>query len=158
LKVLGFDLRILVSRTTFAVFYGFATLLVFYEIPNLLLKNVATGSVGNLPIENEGYFLTYAILITVLSGLQIIFKGHFLGDAASVSNGVAQIFYIYSFANGGFFTEYLSSVGVTVSINFQTILYLMMIPSALTIISTVISTSARISMRRSELVLDEVTL
>jgi len=139
-----------------AVFYGFVTVVVFYEIPNLLLKNVG-GNLSGLPIENESLFLSYAILITVLSGLQIVFQGKFIGDAAAVSNGVAQIFYIYIFTNGGIIREFVSSAGITLALDFKTVLYLMMIPSALSIVSAVVTASSRSSVQRSEMI-DEIVL
>jgi hypothetical protein len=159
MKIFGFDLRQILSRTAFAVMYGILTVLVFYELPNLLLKNLPAGSnLGNLPFENEAFFLSYAILITVLSGLQIVFQGHYIGDAAAVSSGVAQIIYIYTIANGGLLTDYIGSIGLTLSINFQTILYLMMIPSGLSIVASIVSCCSRVSVKRSDLLIDEVTI
>ena len=146
-KILGLGLSDLFSRTALAVFYGLLTLIIFYEIPRILLGSyISAGS----PFLNEGLFLPYAILITILSGLQIIFKNRYIGDAAAVSNGLAQIFYIYLVTNGGFFSEYVSSVQMTVSLDFRTVLYLMMIPSALLIVSTIISASSRVSVQHTE--------
>jgi hypothetical protein len=156
-KLLGIPIRKILSRSAVAVGYGFVTLFVFYEIPNLLLKNLPASDLGNLPIGNSELFLYYGILITALSTVQIIFEKSFLGDAAAVSNGVAQIVYIYIVSNGGFFSDYISSAGIFLSIDYRTILYLMMIPSALSIISTVISASTRVSMKNSEM-LEEVVL
>ncbi len=147
-RILDLELSTLVSRTALAVFYGALTLVVFYEIPNLLLKNVGSNLSG-LPVENQSLFLSYAILLTVLSGLSIIFQGKFLGDAATVSNGLAQIFYIYIFTNGGILQEFVSSAGVAVALDFKAILYLMMVPSALSIISAIVAASARSSVKRS---------
>ncbi|MDA4111459.1 MAG: hypothetical protein OK439_02900 [Thaumarchaeota archaeon] len=155
-QILGLSLSALVSRTAMAVFYGFLTLAIFYEIPNLLLKN-AGGNLAGLPIENESLLLSYAILITVLSGLQIVFQGKFIGDAAAVANGVSQIFYIYIFTNGGIIREFVSSAGITLALDFKTILYLMMVPSALSIISTIVSASTRTSVKRTEMI-EEVIL
>ena len=155
-EIFGMRLTVLASRTAMAVFYGFVTLIVFYEIPNLLLKNV-DGNLSGLPIENENLFLSYAILLIVLSGLQIVFQGKFVGDAAAVSNGVAQIFYIYIFTNGGIIREFVSSAGITLALDFKTVLYLMMMPSALSIVSTIVSASSRSSVQRSEMI-DEIIL
>ena len=133
-----------------AVIYGAITLVVFYEIPNLLLKNVG-GNLSGLPMDNQSLFLSYAILITVLSALQVIFRGKFLGDAAAVGNGVAQIFYIYIFTNGGIIQEFVPSAGVGLVLDFKTILYLMMIPSALSIVSTIVTASTRSSVEKSHM-------
>ena len=156
-KIFGIELGRFASRTALAVAYAFVTLLVYYEIPNLLLKNFGGQAASGLPLENDALFFSYAILITLLSGLQIIFEGHFVGDAASVSNGIAQIVYIYVVASGGLYSDYIASAGIALTIDFRTILYLMMIPSALSIISTIVSASSRVSIQRSKM-LDEITL
>ncbi len=148
-NLFGISIDLIFSRTAYAVVYGILTIVIFYELPDLLLKNF-NGSLAGLPLDNGTLFISYAILITILSSIQIIFQDHFIGDVASVSNGVAQIFYIYIFANGGLITEYVSSTGVTLSLDFRTIIYLMMIPSALSIISAVISASSRSSVTSSE--------
>jgi hypothetical protein len=141
-KIFGVDLEVFFSRTAYAAFYGILTIFIFYEVPDLLLKNYAS-SLPNLPIDNSSLFLGYAVLITILSCVQIVFQDHYLGDAAAISNGFAQIFYIYIFTNGGLITEQVS--GFTVALDFRTVLYLMMLPSALSIISSVISASSRAS-------------
>jgi len=148
-NLFGISIDVIFPRTAYAVVYGILTIVIFYELPDLLLKNF-NGSLANLPLDNGTLFISYAILITILSSVQIIFQDHFIGDVAAVSNGVAQIFYIYIFANGGLITEYVSSAGVTLSLDFRTIIYLMMIPSALSIISAVISASSRSSVTSSE--------
>ncbi len=150
-KIFGIDLGVFFSRTGYAVGYGLLTIVVFYELPDLLLKNI-NGSVANLPLDNGTLFISYAILITILSCVQIIFQDHFVGDVAAISNGIAQIFYIYIFANGGLITENLSSSGITLSLDFRTVIYLMLIPSSLSIISAVVSASSRSSIARSEMV------
>jgi hypothetical protein len=145
------DLGVFFSRTVYAAAYGLLTIIVFYELPNLLLKNI-NGSVANLPLDNGTLFISYAILITVLSCTQIIFQNHAIGDAAAISNGIVQIFYIYIFADGGLITEHVASSGITLSLDFRTVIYLMLIPSALSIISAVISASSRTSIARSEMI------
>jgi hypothetical protein len=70
-----------------------------------------------------------------------------VGDAASIGNGVAQIFYIYIFTNGGIITEQIS--GGMVTLDFRTIIYLLMLPSALSIISAVVAASSRASVMPS---------
>jgi len=147
-KIFGIDLNVFFSRTAYAAFYGLLTIVIFYELPTLLLKNYTT-SLSNLPLDNGPLFISYAVLITILSSLQIIFQDHYFGDVAAVSNGIAQIFYIFIFTNGGLITEQVS--GITVSLDFRTIIYLMMLPSALSIISSVVSASSRSSVASSQL-------
>ena len=150
-KIFGINLGEFFSRTGYAALYGLITIVVFYELPNLLLKNF-NGNLANMPLEDGTLFVSYAILITVLSCLQIIFQNHFVGDVAAVSNGIAQIFYIYIFASGGLITENFASSRITLSLDFRTIIYLMMIPSALSIISAVIAASTRSSTIKSEMI------
>jgi len=148
-KIFGIELNLFFSRAAYAAFYGLATILIFYELPNLLLKNYGA-DLSNLPLDNGTLFISYAILITILSSVQIIFQDHYVGDAAAISNGIAQIFYIYIFTNGGLITEQVS--GITVLLDIRTIIYLMMLPSALSIISSVISTSSRSSVTSTQVV------
>jgi hypothetical protein len=147
-KILGVDIGAFFSRASYAALYGILTIVVFYELPDYLLKNYGT-SVSGLPLGNSGLFTSYAILITALSCTQIVFQDHYLGDAAAVSNGIAQIFYIYIFTNGGIISETVS--GIQLSIDFRIIIYLMMLPSALSIISAVISASSRSSITPAEI-------
>lgn len=141
-KIFGIELEVFLSRTAYAAFYGILTIFIFYEIPDLLLKNYAN-SLPNLPIDNSSLFIAYAVVITILSSIQIVFQNHYLGDAAAISNGFAQITYIYIFTNGGLITEQLS--GITVALDFRTVLYLMMLPSSISIISAIIAASSRAS-------------
>jgi hypothetical protein len=147
--IFGLDLDVFASRTAYAAFYGLLTIIIFYELPDFFLKSYSA-SLPNLPFDNTSLFISYAVLIAILSSLQMIFKDHHIGDAAAAANGFAQIFYIFIFTNGGLITEQLS--GVTVSLDFRSIIYLMMLPSALSIISAVISASSRSSVMSSELV------
>ncbi len=148
-KIFGIDFDVFLSRTTYAAFYGFLTIIIFYALPDLLLKNFGA-SLSSLPLDNSSLFISYAILITVLSSVQIVFQDHYVGDAAAISNGIAQIFYIYIFTNGGLIEEQLSEI--TLSLDFRTVIYLMMLPSALSIISSVIAASSRSSVSSSQLV------
>jgi len=146
-KIFGVEQGVFFSRTTYAALYGVLTIVIFYELPGYLLKNYSS-SLSNLPLDNSSLFTGYAILITILSCTQIIFKDHYVGDAAAVGNGLVQIFYIYIFTNGGLITEQVS--GITVSIDFRTIIYLMVLPSALSVISAIISASSRASITPSQ--------
>jgi hypothetical protein len=149
LKIFGINANVFFSRAAYAAFYGFLTIIIFYELPDLLLKNYSS-SLANLPLGNSTLFVSYAVLITILSSVQIIFQDHFIGDVAAISNGIAQIAYIFIFTNGGLITEQLS--GITVTLDFSTIIYLMMLPSALSIVSSVISASSRSSVSSTQMV------
>jgi len=147
-KIFGVNLDLFLSRSTYAALYGILTIVIFYELPGYLLRNYSS-SVSNLPLGNSSLFTAYAIMITILSCTQIVFQDHYIGDAAAIANGFAQIFYIYIFTNGGLITEQLS--GISVSIDFRTIIYLMVLPSALSIISSVVSASSRASVATTQL-------
>ncbi len=133
------------GRIGYAVFSGAVLLYLFTETPRFIYNGLSQVS----PFIG-GSFFDYAITIAFLSGLQIVFKGRFLGDAAAIGNGIAQITYFYLVTNGGFLTVSLASVGVQIAIDFRTILYLLMLPSALIIVSTVIGAASRSSMQNFE--------
>ncbi len=79
-----------------------------------------------------------------------------MGDGAGMFAGVAQIYYIYLVTNGGVLT--IATSGIVASVDFRTILYLLMAPSALLVVSSVVSACSRVSMQRvsdfEEVVLD----
>lgn len=147
-KIFGIETGTFFSRTTFAALYGILTIVIFYEVPDYLLKSYSA-ALANLPLGNVGLFTSYAIIITILSCTQIVFQNHYVGDAAAVANGVAQIFYIYIFTDGGIISEQVQ--GISLSIDFRTIIYLMMLPSALSIISAIVSASSRASVVSTEM-------
>lgn len=146
-KLFGIELDVFLSRTTYAALYGILTIIIFYELPDYFIKSYGA-SLSNLPLDNSSSFVTYAILITILSSIQIIFQDYYIGDTAAISNGIAQIFYIYIFTNGGLITEQIS--GAMITLDFSTLIYLMMLPSVLLIISSVISASSRSSVASTQ--------
>jgi len=141
-KILGMGIFSFAARVVYAVVSGIITVVIFFYLPNTFFRNFSEVSV---PFSN-GDFFYYAILIAFLGGLQIIFSGHFLGDGAGIFDGAAQIFYIYLVTNGGLLT--IATSGFVASVDFRTILYLLMAPSALLIVSSVISACSRVSTQR----------
>jgi hypothetical protein len=144
-KIFGIELTTFVGRVAYAVVSGGILLFLYYEIPNVLYKGM-----GQLPSFGFEGFYYYAVLIAVLSALSIIFKEKALGDAAGVASAIAQLTYIFVVTNGGVMSFDVSSVGAIVSLDFRPILYLLMLPSALLIISTIIGAVSRSSLRRFE--------
>jgi len=141
-KILGMGFFSFAGRVAYAVVSGAITIVIFYYLPDYLFRNYSEGSNS----FSSGDFLYYAILIAFLGGIQIVFRGHFLGDGAGMFSGVAQIYYIYLVTSGGILT--VDTSGIIASIDFRTILYLLMAPSALLVVTSVISACSRISMRR----------
>jgi hypothetical protein len=58
--------------------------------------------------------------------------------------------YMYLVTNAGILTLNLASQGLAITIDFRTILYLLMLPSALLIVSTIIGAASRASMQKFE--------
>jgi hypothetical protein len=144
IKILGIELPTFITRLATAILYGFVALVVFLFLPDKIF-----GTVSSLGV-NTSSFVYYAILIVILSGLQGIFRGKFLGDAAAVANGFAQIYYLFIITNGGIMSYYVQQGGINLTIDFRTIMYLLMIPSALGVINAVVHASARVSVQRVE--------
>ena len=130
------------GRVVYAVVSGAIIILIFFYLPDRIFGNFPEVSSD----FSNGDFLYYAILIAFLAGLQIIFRGHFMGDGAGIFLGIAEIYYIYTVTDGGVLTIPIS--GVVASVDFTTILYLLMAPSALLVVSSVISACSRVSMQK----------
>jgi hypothetical protein len=141
-KILGMGIFSFAARVAYAVVSGVITIAIFFFLPDLIFRNFSEVSTA----FSNGDFLYYAILIAFLGGIQIVFRGHFMGDGAGMFAGIAQIYYIYLVTNGGLLT--IATSGVVASVDFRTILYLLMAPSALLIVSSVISACSRVSMQR----------
>jgi hypothetical protein len=145
IKILGIGLPEFITRLGTAVLYGFISLVFFLVIPNFLLSGPASG----LGISTTLFF-DYAILIVILSGMQGVFRGKYLGDAATVANGFVQIYYLLLITNGGFFSYFEQQAGITLSIDFHTIVYLFLIPSTLSIINAIVHAASRTSIQPSQ--------
>lgn len=145
IRILGIELPTFISRIATAILYGFIALIVFLVVPDALLG----GPAGALGISTSVFF-DYAILIVILSGIQGVFRGKYLGDAATAANGVVQIYYLFLITNGGILNYFVQQQGINLTIDFRTILYLLMIPSALSIINAVIRASTRLSVQAAE--------
>ncbi|MHB8702304.1 MAG: hypothetical protein ACYC7D_14975 [Nitrososphaerales archaeon] len=147
-SIFGMTPRKFFSRLAYAILWSLVLLAVFLYIPSILLPKLG-GQYSNV-LSFGNLFFYYAVLIGFLEGIQILFKGHHIGDGAGIFNGVAQIFYIYLLTGGGIIAMNLASQGIKVSIDFRTILYLMMLPSALMIVSSVINALSRSSTVRTK--------
>ncbi|MGI0080232.1 MAG: hypothetical protein ACRECH_11460 [Nitrososphaerales archaeon] len=145
ISILGIGLRDFITRIASAILYGFFSLVLFLVIPDALLNGPA-GALG----FSTSIFFDYAILIVILSGMQGVFRGKFLGDAATVANGFVQIYYLFLITDGGVLNYFVQQYGINLTIDFRTLLYLLMIPSALSVIKAVIHASTRASVRPIE--------
>lgn len=142
-EILGLPLRTFLSRLGGAIVTGIITLVIFLYVPQFLYSRIpAFGSSLGIPFS---YFVYYAVFITILSGISTIYRNHLLGDAAAIANGLAQIYYIYLITNGGLLSVAVGNA--TLSIDYSTLLYLLMMPSALGVVSTIIRMISRSAMR-----------
>ncbi len=139
IKILGLELRTFVLRLGGAVVTGILTLIIFLYVPKLLYQNFP--QLGGATGLGDNYFLYYAVFITVLSGVSTIYRDRFLGDAAGIANGLTQIYYIYIITNGGFLSVAMN--GITVSVNFSTLLYFLIAPSAISVVASVVKMFSR---------------
>ncbi len=144
-KILGLSLWTFVTRLLGAIVVGAVSIIVFYLVPQFAYSSHPSGilSVG----ENE--IIAFGVAIAVLGGFQIIFSDRWLGDAATIGNGVVQITYIYLVTNGGIMTFALQN-GMNITLNFTTVLYFLMLPSAISIASGAIRSFGRQSVQRFE--------
>lgn len=138
-KILGLPLGTFLVRLGGAIVTGIVTLIIFFYVPKLLYSSVpGLASATGITV---GDFIYYAVAITILSGVSTIYRDHLLGDTAAIANGLTQIYYIYIITNGGVLSLAIS--GITASINFSTLLYFLITPSAIGVISTVIRMVSR---------------
>jgi hypothetical protein len=151
-KILGMGIFSFAARVVYAVISGLITIVIFFYLPELLFRNFSEVSTA----FSNGDFLYYAVLIALLGGAQIVFRGHFMGDGAGMFAGLAQLYYIYLVTNGGVLT--IATSGIVASVDFRTILFLLMAPSALLVVSSVVSACSRVSTQKvsdfEEVVLD----
>ena len=145
IKILGIELPAFITRIATAVLYGFISLIVFLVIPNALLNGPAS-AIG----VSTSIFFDYAILIVILSGMQGVFRGMYLGDAATIANSFVQIYYLLLITNGGIFSYFVQQEGINLTIDFRTIVYLFMVPPALSVINAVVHASTRMSTQAAE--------
>ncbi len=133
------------GRVVYAIVSGAILIFLYTFIPQSLYNGL-----GEIPSLLGGSFFDFALLIAILSGIQIVFKGRWLGDAAAIGNAISQIVYLYLVTNEGILNLNLGGQGLAISIDFRTILYLLMLPSALLIVSTIIGAAARTSTQKFE--------
>jgi hypothetical protein len=141
-KVLGMSLGTFIVRLLGALVSGAVSILIFLLLPRLASENLPQGVLGFTGSE----ILFYGILIAILSGLQIIFRDRWVGDASAVGNGIIQIYYLYTITNGGVMA--FSMGGTEITVSFATLLYFLMLPSALSIVSGVYRAFTRSSLQK----------
>ncbi len=139
-EILGLHLRTFLTRLGGAIVSGALSLFIFLYIPQFLYSRYP-GLESATGISFD-YFIYYAVFITVLSAVSTIYRDHFLGDVAAIANGLTQIYYIYIITNGGLLSAAVGS-GTTLTIDFSFLLYLLITPSAIGVISTVIKMISR---------------
>ena len=141
-KIFGMSIGTFVLRLLGAIISGGVSIVLFLLIPRLVSTQLPSGIFG----FSQDQILFYGILIAVLSGLQIIFRDRWLGDAAAIGNGIVQIYYLYTIMNGGVLAFATGSMDV--SVNFAPFLYLLMLPSAFSVVSGVFRVFTRSSMEK----------
>jgi hypothetical protein len=142
-EILGLPLRTFLSRLGGAIVTGVISLIVFLYVPQVVYSRIPSfGGALGIPFT---YFVYYAVFITILSGISTVYRNHFLGDAAAITNGLAQIVYIYLITNGGLLSVAVGSA--TLSVDYSSLLYLLMMPSALGVVSSIIRMISRSAMR-----------
>jgi hypothetical protein len=139
-EIIGLPLRTFLIRLGGAIVTAVLSLIIFLYVPQFLYSRLP--SVAGTTGIDSGYFIYYAVFITALSAVSTIYRDHLLGDAAAIANGLTQIYYIYIITNGGLLSLAVST-GVTVSIDFSTLLYLLITPSAIGVISSLIRIVSR---------------
>lgn len=140
--IFGMSLGTFIVRLLGAIVTAAVSLFLFFYIPQFAAKNLPQGILG----IGESQIVFYAVAIAVLSGVQIVFRDRWFGDAAAVGNGVVQIYFLYIITNGGVMS--FATGGTNIVINFTTVLYFLMLPSALSIVSGVFRGFTRSSLQK----------
>jgi hypothetical protein len=143
--ILGMSLWTFVGRLIGAIVTGAVSIFLFLIIPQFAYSNLPSGILG----ANESQIILYGVAIAILGGIQVVFKDRWLGDGATIANGVLQIYYIYIVTSGGIMTFALQN-GTSITLNFQTILYFLMLPSAISIVIGMFRALSRPSVQRFE--------
>jgi hypothetical protein len=141
-QILGMSLGTFILRILGAAISGAVSIFIFLYIPQFVSQSLPQGILG----FGESQIILYGTLIAVLAGLQMIFRDRWLGDACAIGNGVLQIYYLYAITNGGVMSFALN--GTNIAINFSTLLYLLMLPSALSIVSGLFRVLTRGSLQK----------
>jgi hypothetical protein len=141
--ILGIKISTFVVRVLSAIVYAAILLILFLYIPRLLLANVPYLGGG---LSSTDYFY-FALAIVAIGVIQSVFKGTYLGDAATIGNGIAEILYLLLITNDGILNFALPGGAGNVTLNFQTILFLFLIPPALSVVWAVVNAASRNSMK-----------
>jgi hypothetical protein len=131
-----------ILRVLGALISGAVSIFLFLFIPQFATQNLPQGILG----FGEAQIVLYGVLIAVLAAVQIIFRDRWLGDACAVGNGVVQIYYLLAITNGGVMS--FATNGTTISLDFTTFLYFLLLPSALSIVSALFRVFTRSSLAK----------
>ena len=104
------------------------SLILWYYVPSLLLKVVATPPA----IYTQGGLLVFALLIGVLSALGYMFEDEPFGLIFGMGSNLATVVFLFLATNGGMLS--FQAEGVSVTANFEPLLFLLILPSVLSIV------------------------
>ncbi|MBI4257427.1 MAG: hypothetical protein HY619_00585 [Thaumarchaeota archaeon] len=96
----------------------------FFLVPTMLYNLT-----GQLTPSVETTITSYFAAIAALTVIRIMLKGHALSVASGIALGFVQALFIYIVTDGGVLTLEVS--GLSVTLEFQPLLYLMMTPPLL---------------------------
>jgi hypothetical protein len=156
-KIIGLSVFEFGSRIFYAIANAGINFFVFFILPNFIF------GIARLPISggsnfSTSIFLPYSILLSLLGGLQIVFRGHVLATGGAIFNGIAQIYYLYLITNDGIMVlSNVGGMGFDITISYQPILYLLIIPPVTLMITSIMRTVNQAGARPVELH-DEIAL
>jgi hypothetical protein len=104
------------------------SLLLWYLIPSQFLHVVAVPPA----ILNQGELLAFALLIGGLSAVSHVFQEEPLGFICGIGSSLATVMFLYLGTAGGVLT--FQEQSLTVTANFQPLLYLLVAPSVLSMV------------------------
>ena len=120
-----------VFRGIYSALFVVINYFLFFILPNTVLEYA-----GQLAPDLGETVMAYFVAIEVLTVTRIMLKDHVIGTISAASLGLVQAVYIYTITNGGTLTTTLS--GLSVTIEFKTIVYLMMAIPLLGIVKQVL--------------------
>ena len=142
-EIFGLPFRTFVLRLVQAIIFGAISFAVFFYVPQQLYSYFPSFAQSTgFSTEN---FLYVAVFVTILTGVSMVYGDHTFGDVAAIASGVTQIFYIYFITNGGVLS--MTMGGNSISINFSSLLYLLITPSAIGIVATILRMASRSASR-----------
>lgn len=136
------------KRNRFLVYAGRAVKAAIFVLINYALFFIAPSlffsTFGLLTAEVEVAISSYFLIIGCLTVLHILLKDHIIGFASSVSLSIVQAIYIYVITNGGVLS--LTYNGLTLTLEFKPLLYLMMAIPLVNMVKQICEYAARSAM------------